>query len=106
MEDNNGSCSTSSATTLDQEGHDLAAAAVKVVKLLPFCPSDATIWFQHVEELFCLRQVRNENRKADQVLAALPEDTFPLLSGWLAEQGDSLQYQSQNQDPRTFRPHP
>ena len=94
MEVGNESRSASPATNLDQEGHNLAATDIKDIKLLPFCLADTTIWFQRVEVLFRLRQVHNENCKADHMLAALPEDTFPLISGWLAEQGDSLQYQS------------
>ena len=81
MEVANESHTAAPATNPDQEGHDLAAAAIKDIKLPPFCPADATIWFQWVEVLFRLRQVRNENRKADHVLAALSEDTFPLISG-------------------------
>ena len=90
MEVDNESRSTSSATIQDQEGHDLTAAAIKDIKLPPFCPADATIWFQRVEVLFRLRQVHNENCQVDHVLPALPEDTFPLISGWLAKQGDLL----------------
>ena len=45
-----------------------------------------------MEVIFRIRQIRNESSKADHVLAALPEDTFPLISGWLADQGDTLQY--------------
>ena len=73
------------AMTQDQEEPDLAAAAVKDLKLLPFCSADATIWFQRAEVIFRIRQVRNENHKVDHILAALPEDTIPLISGWLAD---------------------
>ena len=65
---------------MDQKGHDLAAIAVKDIELPSFSSSDATIWFQRVEVLFHLRQVRNENYKADHLLAPLPEDTFFFLS--------------------------
>ena len=71
---------------------DLTAAAGRDLKLPPFCSADATSWFQRVEIIFRIRQIRNDSSKADHVLAALPEDTFPLISGWLADQGDTLQY--------------
>ena len=71
---------------------DLAAASGRDLKLPPFCATDATSWFQHIEIIFRIRQVRNDTSKADHMLAALPEDSFPLLSGWLADQGDMLQY--------------
>ena len=68
---------------------DNAAAAAANIKLPPFCATDALTWFQRVEVQFRLRNLTSEARKADHVLAALPEETFPLISDWLLEQGDN-----------------
>ena len=80
------------AIAQDLQEPDLAAAAVRDLKLPPFCSADATVWFQRMEIIFRIRQIRSDSSKADHILAALPEDTFPLISGWLADQGDTIQY--------------
>lgn len=70
-----------------------AAAAAANIKLPPFCATDVLPWFQRVEVQFRLRNLTSEARKADHVLAALPEETFSLISEWLLEQGDAqIQY--------------
>lgn len=70
-----------------QESEGLVAAA-REVRLSPFSREDATSWFQRAEILFRLKNVYHTGTKADYVLAALPEDIFPLMSDWIAEQGD------------------
>ena len=77
----------------DVDAADTTAAAARDIRLPPFCPTDALTWFQRVEVQFRLRNLSSESRKADHVLAALPEETFPLISDWLTEQGDGpIQY--------------
>lgn len=66
---------------------DVAAPAA-IIKLPAFCAADAATWFQRVEVQFRLKRETSDSRKADHVLAALPEETFPLISDWLTEQGD------------------
>ena len=82
----NASTSTSDSDVL------LAAAAAREVKLPTFCAAEAVSWFQRAEIQFRIKQVRSHTRMADHVLAALPQDVFVFLSDWLAEQGDSVDY--------------
>lgn len=65
---------------------DVAAPAADI-KLPTFCAADAATWFQRIEVQFRLKRETSDSRKADHVLAALPEETFPLISDWLTEQG-------------------
>ena len=74
-----------------QQDADLTASA-RDLKLPPFCATDAISWFQRAEINFRMRGLRNEVSKMDHVLSALPEDSFPLISSWLAEQGETLTY--------------
>ena len=67
---------------------DATAAAVNI-KLPPFCATDVLPWFQRVEVQFRIRNLTSETKKADHVLAALPPETFSLISEWLLEQGDA-----------------
>ena len=78
---------------LDPTSIALVAAAARDVKLPTFCAADAISWFQRAEVQFRLKREDSSTRKADHVLAALPEDVFPLISGWLTEQdGADIQY--------------
>ena len=94
----------------DNEPRDTYLTATtreKDVKLPPFCATDATSWFQRIETTFRLRHVRNETCKADYVVAALPPDAFPLLSDWLVDQGENLQYKNlKNKILSLFAPTP
>lgn len=67
----------------------LAAPALPQIKLTPFCSIDAPTWFKRAEVQFRLKAESSATRRADHVLAALPDDIFPLLSEWLDEQGDT-----------------
>lgn len=64
-------------------------APVKEIKLTPFCATDAPTWFKRAEVHFRLKAETSTTRKADHVLAAIPDDVFPLLSEWLDERGDT-----------------
>ena len=70
-----------------EDSTDVAAPAANI-KLPTFCAADAATWFQRVEVKFRLKRETSDSRKADHVLAALPEETFPLISDWLTEQGN------------------
>ena len=74
---------------LDSATLTLAAAASRDVKLPTFCATDAVSWFQRAEIQFRLKRVTASDRKADYVLAALPEDIFPHITDWLSDQGSS-----------------
>ena len=77
-------------TTATTEEEPVAVAAVK---LSPFSATDAVSWFQRAEIQFRLKKVTNSGTKADHVLAALPEDIFPLMSDWIAAQPEgSIDY--------------
>ena len=65
-----------------------AVAAPASVTLPAFSPADALAWFQRAEIIFRTKHVSSSPRKADYVLAALPEDIFPQLSSWLLSKGE------------------
>lgn len=71
------------------------AAATKDIKLPAIYIADAVSWFQRAEVQFRLKRENCSTRMADHVLAALPEDIFPLILGWFADQegaGASIEY--------------
>ena len=70
----------------------LTAAAAREVKLPTFCAAEAVSWFQRAEIQFRIKRETSPARMADYVLAALPQDVFLLISSWLLEQGDRLEY--------------
>ena len=70
----------------------LTAAAAREVKLSTFCAAEAVSWFQRAEIQFRIKRETSPTRMADYVLAALPQDVFLLISSWLLEQGDRLEY--------------
>ena len=67
----------------------LTVVSTKDIHLPVFCPTDATTWFRRAEVQFRLRNISNESRKADFVLAALPDDIFSSLADWLDSLGDA-----------------
>lgn len=69
----------------------LAAPAVSArdIKLPTFCAIDAPTWFKRAEVQFRLKNENSDTRKADHVLASIPDDVFPLLAEWLDDQGDT-----------------
>ena len=78
---------------LDPPSIAIAAATARDVKLPTFCAADAISWFQRAEVQFRLKCETSSTCMADHVLAALPEDVFPLISGWLTERdGADIQY--------------
>ena len=70
----------------------LTAAASREVKLPTFCAAKAVLWFQRAEIQFRIKRETSPARMADYVLGALPQDVFLLISSWLLEQGDRLDY--------------
>ena len=66
-----------------------AAAAAKEVRLPTFCATDAAAWFLRAEVQFRLKKEKDESRKADYVLAALPDEVFSLITDWLAEKEEN-----------------
>lgn len=66
----------------------LTAASTKDIHLPTFCPTDATTWFRRAEVQYRIRNITSESRKADFVLAALPDDVFSSLADWLDSLGD------------------
>ena len=69
------------------------AAAAPVLNLPPFTTTDAAPWFQRVEALFRLRDIRSASRKADYIIGALPAETFSQIADWLVEQAtDTILY--------------
>lgn len=64
------------------------------VKLPPFARTEAQIWFRRAEIQFRLKGITRSTTKADYVLAALPEDVFPLIAHWLSDQPDELTYET------------
>ena len=59
------------------------------MRLPPFCRIDASTWFTRAEVQFRLKAITSTYSKSDHVLASLPDDVFPLISEWLASQGDA-----------------
>lgn len=72
----------------DVDSSNIAAGAPNF-KLPPFCTIDAPTWFKRAEVQFRLKSETSSTRRADHVLAALPDDIFPLLAEWLDEKGDT-----------------
>ena len=69
------------------------ATTPKDVSLTRFCSIDAATWFKRAEVQFRLKNVHSDTRKADYVLAALPDDVFSLLAEWLDDLDDNpVQY--------------
>ena len=58
------------------------SAATHSLKLPPFIALDAPTWFKRIEVQFRIHNIRS-NRKADHVLAALPEDVFAKITSQL-----------------------
>ncbi|XP_068228160.1 uncharacterized protein [Palaemon carinicauda] len=58
-------------------------------KLSSFASGEDFAWFECSEFQFCIKGVTRSTTKADYVLVAIPEDTFPEIYGWLCEQGDT-----------------
>ena len=72
---------------------DTAAAAAPALKIPPFTSSDICPWFQRVEAQFRICNVTSPTRRADHVIAALPPETFALLSPWISSKGtQAIQY--------------
>ena len=70
---------------MDNQALTAFAAAAKDVRLPTFCATDAASWFARVEVEFRLKKETSDTRKADLVLSALPAETFPLITDWLAK---------------------
>ena len=70
------------------ESSEQPAAAAVTVQLPTFSPADALAWFQRAEVIFRTKRISSSTKKADYVLAALPEDIFPVLSTWLLSKED------------------
>ena len=62
-------------------------AAVKDVHLPTFSSTDAATWFVRAEIQFRLKNVSQDSRKADYVMAALPEGMFPRIAHFLRRLG-------------------
>ena len=86
---NNDACAS---THLNDPDALLTAAATRDVKLPMFCAAETVSWFQRAEIQFRIKRETSHARMADYVLAALPQDIFLLISSWLLEQGDRLEY--------------
>ena len=78
----------SSADALPSSSDALAAAA-KDVHLPAFASSDATTWFMRAEIQFRLKNITQDSRKADYVLAALLEGMFQKIAYFLRRLGSS-----------------
>ena len=61
------------------------SAATHSLKLPPFIALDAPTWFKRIEVQFRIHNIR-QNRKADHVLAALPEDVFSKITSQLDDE--------------------
>ena len=57
------------------------AAASSSVKLPPFTPIDAPIWFKRAEVQFRIHNV-SQSRRADHVLASLPPEVFSQIAAF------------------------
>ena len=64
-------------------------ATTKDVHLPPFCPTDAATWFRRAEVQFRLKNISSDSRKADFVLASLPDDVFSSLADYLDSLGSA-----------------
>ena len=80
------------STHLNDPDALLTSAAAREVKLPTFCTAEAVSWFQRAEIQFRLKREISHARMAGHVLAELPQDVFLLMSSWLLEQGDHLEY--------------
>lgn len=69
------------------------AAAAPQIKLSPFCAVDAFAWFLRAEIQFRLKNENSQTRRADHVLAALPDEVFSRISQWIVSRGNTpIQY--------------
>ena len=66
--------------------------ATASLKLPTFSPLDAPTWFKRVEVQFRLHRIRDD-RKADHVLAALPEEVFSQIAS-LLDTDEDLDYKT------------
>ena len=73
----------------DSESASAEQVAATTLQLPAFAATDALAWFLRAEIIFRNKKVVQSTKKADLVLAALPEDIFPQISTWLLEKGDS-----------------
>ena len=70
-------------------GPSPAAAATPVLHLPAFTATDVAPWFQRVEALFRLQNVKSSSTKADYIIGALPAEVFSRVSRWLASKGSN-----------------
>lgn len=75
-------------TTTSAAADSFVAASTKEIHLPTFCPTDASTWFRRAEVQYRIKNITSETRKADFVLAALPDDIFSSLADWLDSLGD------------------
>ena len=80
------------STHLNDPDALLTAATAQEVKLPTFCAAKAVSWFQRAEIQFRLKRETSYTCMANHVLTSLPQDVFLLISSWLLEQGDHLEY--------------
>lgn len=78
-----------SPDTTPSASSDAIAAAAKDVHLPTFSAADATTWFLRAEIQFRLKNVTTDSRKADFVMAALPESMFPKIAHYLRRLGNA-----------------
>ena len=71
------------------EGSSCTASAP--FKLAPFSSSDPISWFRRAEVNFRLRKTPH-TRKADLVLAALPDDIFSKTGEWISQYDEEIPY--------------
>ena len=79
----------SSSDTSPTSSSDTVAAAAKDVHLPTFSSADAATWFVRAEIQFRLKNVSQDSRKADYVMAALPECMFHKIAHFLRRLGSS-----------------
>ena len=75
-------------TTSGSAAADQQPAATLTVQLPSFSPNDALAWFQRADIIFRTKRITASNKKADLVLASLPEEIFPQISTWLLSKED------------------
>ena len=78
-----------SSSDASPSSSDALTAAARDVHLPTFSASDASIWFVRAEIQFRLKNVSQDSRKADYVMAALPESMFPRIAHFLRRLGDA-----------------
>ena len=94
------------STHLNDPDALLTAATAREVKLPTFCAAETVSLFQRAEIQFRLKRETSHTHMANHVLASLPQDVFLLISSWLLEQGDHLEYgQAQEASPSEVRRH-